>query len=89
MSDEHAYIHRSSCSVLLLNVAQTGVDIPFCFWETGFGWASCTGNSVWIKGNPFWVLKFHIRSTSHCSPSIVQCKCTNVNLCTTRQTEKP
>ena len=37
MSDEHAYIHRSSCSVLLLNVAQTGVDIPFCFWETGFG----------------------------------------------------
>ena len=37
MSDEHAYVHCSSCSVLLLNVTQTGVDIPLYFWETGFG----------------------------------------------------
>ena len=50
MSDEHA--HYSSCSVLLLNVTQpvdSLVDIPLCFWETGFG-TSCFGNSVWMTG---------------------------------------
>ena len=43
--------HCSSCTTLLLNVTQTGFDIRLSFWENVFGWASCVGNSVRMKGN--------------------------------------